>query len=144
CCDRRPASAPWSTSSSPAALSRCGKPNEGEKALLPAALLIHRNHDDHLSPSFLGPEDHPWLEVLRVERSKMEGRSERDWDERLRDPLPCEAPAAKLKLAVHGLARLSRGKVRLPVIPRRVRAALFTEAVRDPELAATRAAATLG
>jgi predicted nuclease of restriction endonuclease-like RecB superfamily len=113
--------------------------------LLPLALLIHRNKTDGLVvPSFLGPEDHPWLDVLVAERSKMNGRPEREWTERLRDPLPAEAPASKVRLAVYALGRLPGGRPRLPVVPRKIRAALFTEAVRDPALALARAASSFG
>lgn len=60
-------------------------------------------------PHFLGEHDHPWLRSLLEEHDRFVGRPQRDLDARLRQPLPCESPPEKLKLAVEVLTRVQRG-----------------------------------
>ena len=83
-------------------------------------------------PHFLGPQDHPWLRVLLEEHERFVGRTHRELEARLREPLPCESPVVKVRLAAHVLARLQgRHRIRAPVAPRRARAVLFEAAARE-------------
>jgi hypothetical protein len=85
-------------------------------------------------PHFLAPHDDPWLRCLLEEHERFVGRPQRDWDARLRDPLPCESPPGKLKLAIEVLARLGRGRRNAAVVlPKRARALVFVEAAGTPE-----------
>ena len=85
-------------------------------------------------PHFLAEHDHPWLRCLLEEHERYVGRPQRDLDARLRDPLPCESPPGKLKLAVEVLVRLGRGRRNAAVVPpKRARALVFVEAARTPE-----------
>ncbi len=85
-------------------------------------------------PHFLAEHDHPWLRCLLEEQERFIGRPQRDLDARLRDPLPCESPPGKLKLAIEVLTRLGRGRRNAAVVPpKRARALVFVEAARTPE-----------
>jgi predicted nuclease of restriction endonuclease-like RecB superfamily len=85
-------------------------------------------------PHFLAEHDHPWLRCLLEEHERFIGRPRRDLDARLRDPLPCESPPGKLKLAIEVLTRLGRGRRNAAVVPpKRARALVFVEAARTPE-----------
>ena len=57
-------------------------------------------------PHYLGEHDHPWLRVLLEEHERFIGRPQRELEARLRDPLPCESPPRKLRLAIKVLGRL--------------------------------------
>ena len=82
-------------------------------------------------PHFLGEQDHPWLRVLLEEHERFIGRPQRELDARLREPLPCESPPVKLRLAVQVLARLHRShRNRSAVPPRKARALVFETAAR--------------
>jgi hypothetical protein len=84
----------------------------------------------HLVPHFLGEHDHPWLRVLLEEHERFIGKPQRDLEARLREPLPCESPPRKLRLALQVLGRL-RPSHRKTVVPaRRARALVFGEAAR--------------
>lgn len=99
-------------------------------------------------PHFLGEHDHPWLRSLLDEYERFVGRPQRDLDARLRQPLPCESPPEKLKLAIEVLARTQRGRRTAALVPpRRARAAVFDEAARTSDTAAavlSRVAQSLG
>jgi predicted nuclease of restriction endonuclease-like RecB superfamily len=85
-----------------------------------------------LVPHFLGAHDHPWLRTVLDEHARFRGRPRRELDERLREALPCAAPAAKLRLAVHVLRRLwpaERPRGFPP--PRLLRSVVFSEAARS-------------
>ncbi len=82
-------------------------------------------------PHFLGEHDHPWLRSLLEEHERFIGRPQRDLEARLREPLPCESPPGKVKLAIHVLARLWRGHRSAAVVPpRRARTLVFGEAAQ--------------
>jgi predicted nuclease of restriction endonuclease-like RecB superfamily len=99
-------------------------------------------------PHFLGEHDHPWLRSLLEEHERFIGRPQRELDTRLREPLPCESPPGKLKLAVQVLARLRRGHRNASVVPpRRARSLVFAEAARALDASPTvlsKVAASLG
>jgi predicted nuclease of restriction endonuclease-like RecB superfamily len=99
-------------------------------------------------PQFLGEHDHPWLHVLLEEHERFIGRPQRELDARLREPLPCASPPAKLRLAVQVLARLQRSRrPRSAVPPRRARELVFQAAARAdsaPPLVLAEVAADLG
>lgn len=86
-----------------------------------------------LVPRFLGEQDHPWLRGLLEERERFVGRSQRDLDVRLREPLSCDGPPGKKALAVRVLAQLGRDVRQAAVLPRQARALVFTEAARITE-----------
>lgn len=81
-------------------------------------------------PHFLGEHDHPWLRALIEEHERFVGKPRRDLQARLREPLPCESPPRKLKLAVDVLEKLRHGQRHTAVSPRRARALVFREAAR--------------
>jgi predicted nuclease of restriction endonuclease-like RecB superfamily len=84
-------------------------------------------------PHFLEVHDYPWLRVLLEERERFVGRPQRELTARLREPLPCESPPAKLRLALHVLARQERGhRTRSAVAPRKARSVVFEAAARAP------------
>ncbi|HUG36852.1 MAG TPA: DUF790 family protein [Candidatus Limnocylindrales bacterium] len=99
-------------------------------------------------PHFLGEQDYPWLRVLLEEHERFIGRRQRELDARLRQPLPCDSPPLKLRLAVQVLARLQRGqRKRSAVPPRKARALVFGEAARGagpPPAVLSTVAANLG
>ena len=99
-------------------------------------------------PQFLGSQDHPWLRALLEEHERFVGRPQRELDARLRQPLPCQAPPMKLRLAIQVIARLQRTHGNRSVVPpRRARALVFEAAARaeEPPCAVlTAAAAGLG
>ena len=83
-------------------------------------------------PHYLGAHDHPWLRVLLEEHERFIGRPQRELEARLRDPLPCESPPRKLRLAIQVLGRLRPRSQKSAVLPRRARAHVFGEAARTP------------
>lgn len=99
-------------------------------------------------PHFLLEHDQPWLRCLLEEHERFVGRPQRDLDARLRQPLPCESPPEKLKLAVEALTRARRGhRTAAAVPPQRVRAMVFVEAARRaeaPVVVVSRVAKALG
>ena len=99
-------------------------------------------------PQFLGPQDHPWLRVLLEEHERFVGRAQRELAARLREPLPCQCPPVKLRLAAQVLARLQRSqRIRSPLPPRKARALVFESAARagaSPAAVLDAAAAALG
>lgn len=98
-------------------------------------------------PHYLGEHDHPWLRVLLEEHERFIGRPQRELEARLRDPLPCESPPRKLRLAIQVLGRLRPHNRKSAVLPRRARANVFGEAARtsaSPEAVLTAVAACLG
>ncbi len=98
-------------------------------------------------PHFLGEHDHPWLRALLEEYERFIGRPQRELDARLREPLPCESPPTKLRLAVQVLGRLRSSHRKTAVPPRRARALVFGEAGRTlapPQTILCAVAASLG
>jgi len=116
--------------------------------LLPDRLVSYSVARSLVVPHFLGAHDHPWLRSLLEEHERFVGRAQRDLDARLREPLPCESPPEKLKLAIQILARLRSGHRNAAVVPpRRARALVFVEAARAlaaPPTILSRVAASLG
>jgi predicted nuclease of restriction endonuclease-like RecB superfamily len=86
--------------------------------------------------------------VLLEEHERFVGRTQRELDARLRQPLPCQCPPVKLRMAVQVLSRLQRRhRTRSSVPPRRARALVFEAAARaaaPPSAVLTAAAAGLG
>jgi uncharacterized protein len=98
-------------------------------------------------PHYLGEHDHPWLRVLLEEHERFMGRPQRELEARLRDPLPCESPPRKLRLAIKVLGRLCPRSRKSAVLPRRARAHVFGEAARTsapPQAVWTAVATSLG
>jgi len=116
--------------------------------LLPDRLVSYSVARSLVVPHFLGAHDHPWLRSLLEEHERFVGRAQRDLDARLREPLPCESPPEKLKLAIQVLARLRSGHRNAEVVPpTRARALVFVEAARAlaaPPTILSRVAASLG
>ena len=116
--------------------------------MLPDGLLSYSGVNSVVVPHFLGEHDHPWLRVLLEERERFIGRPQRELDARLREPLPCESPPAKLRLAVQVLARLQKShRNRSAVPPRTARALVFEAAARaesPPPVVLSGVAAYLG
>lgn len=83
-------------------------------------------------PHFLGEHDHGWLRALLEEYERFVGRPWRDLDARLREPLLCESPPEKLRLAIRVLRGLPSSRRRTAVPPRRARALTFERAAQAP------------
>jgi predicted nuclease of restriction endonuclease-like RecB superfamily len=98
-------------------------------------------------PHFLGKHDQPWLRVLLEEHERFVGKPQRELEARLREPLPCESPPRKLRLALQVLGRLRPSHRNTAVPPQRARALVFVEAARTqapPETILSGVAASLG
>jgi predicted nuclease of restriction endonuclease-like RecB superfamily len=98
--------------------------------LLSADLLSYSVVGALVVPHFLGEHDHPWLRALLEEHERFIGRPQRELEARLREPLPCETPPRKLRLAVQVLTRLRPRERKTAVRPGRARALVFGEAAR--------------
>src|SRR2546430_11479572 len=117
------------------------------RVLLSADLLSYSVAGTLAVPHFLGEHDHPWLRVLLEEHQRFIGRPQRELEARLRDPLPCESPPRKLKLAIQVLGRLRLRERKSAVPPRRARAHVFGEAARtsaSPQAILSKVATSLG
>lgn len=102
--------------------------------MLPDHLVNCSVADGIVVPHFFGDHDHPWLRSLVDEYERFVGRPHRDLAARLRQPLPCEAPPEKLKLAVQVLMRAQRGRRTSALVPpRRARAMVFVDAARTAD-----------
>jgi predicted nuclease of restriction endonuclease-like RecB superfamily len=116
--------------------------------LLPDPLLSYSVVGTLVVPHFLGEHDHPWLQALLEEHDRFIGRPQRELEARLREPLPCQSPPNKLRLAIQVLARLRRGQGNTAMVPpRRARALVFAEAARaaaPPHIVLSTVAASLG
>ena len=95
-----------------------------------ADLLSYSVAETLAVPHFLGEHDHPWLRVLLEEHERFIGRPQRELEARLRDPLPCESPPRKLRLAIQVLGRLRPRERKSAVPPTRARAHVFGTAAR--------------
>ncbi len=96
-------------------------------------LLSYNVAGSVIVPHFFGEHDHPWLRVLLEEHERFIGRPQRELDARLREPLPCDSPTRKLRLAIQVLTRLRRDRRNTAAVPpRRARALVFVEAARAP------------
>lgn len=100
--------------------------------MLPEKLIPARIHGGLVIPSFLGPEDIPWVTVLLDEVDRFRGRPVRELEARLREPLPCASPHDKTRAAVCLVSSLWRGTVHAEVSPRTAREAVFSEAAQRP------------
>ncbi len=100
--------------------------------MLPEPLLNYSVVGNTLVPHFLGDHDHPWLRMILEEHDRFVGRPQREFEARLREPLPCESPSRKRKQAVYILTRLRPSHRKAAVPPRRARALVFGEAARTP------------
>jgi uncharacterized protein len=98
--------------------------------LLSADLLSYSVAGTVVIPHYLGEHDHPWLRVLLEEHERFIGRPQRELEVRLREPLPCESPPRKLRLAIQVLGRLRPRNRKSAVPPRRAREHVFGEAAR--------------
>lgn len=97
--------------------------------MLPDRLVSYNVAEAFVIPHFLAEHDHPWLRCLIEEHERFVGRRQRDLDARLREPLPCDSPPGKLKLAFEVLTRLQRGQRNTGIVPpRRARAMVFLAA----------------
>jgi uncharacterized protein len=115
--------------------------------LLSADLLSYSVAGTLVVPHYLGEHDHPWLRVLLEEHERFIGRPQRELEARLREPLPCESPPRKLRLAIQVLGRLRPHNRKSVVLPRRTRAHVFGEAARTsapPQAIWTAVATSLG
>lgn len=83
-------------------------------------------------PDYLGPDDERWLQALLDEYRRHAGGSHRRLRELLAEGLALPAPAARQSLAVSVLDGLCVEKLRPPVKPASLRAALFTAAAARP------------
>src|SRR5712692_80514 len=136
------------TNSSPETPSKWGR-LAGDVAVLVSDRLLNSDPAPRpIVPHFLDERDHPWLRCLIEEYERFIGRPQRDLDARLRQPLPCESPPEKLKLAIEALSRAQRGRRTVAVVPpKRARALVFAEAARAsaaPEAALSTVADSLG
>src|SRR2546422_7713938 len=134
CCGRARASVPRCMSLLRGIPSKSVKRAGDARALLSADLLSYSVAGTLAVPHFLGEHDHPWLRVLLEEYERFIGRPQRELEARLREPLPCESPPKKLRLAIQVLGRLRPSHRKTAVPPRRARALVFGEAARSPAL----------
>jgi hypothetical protein len=96
--------------------------------LLPESHIPFRIADGRVLPGFLDARDVPWLRVLAQEFDRFCGLPVRELLERLRQPLPCFAPAFKLRAAKAVLLRLWKSELCADVPPDKVREAVFCAA----------------
>jgi len=102
--------------------------------LLPESHIPFRIADGHVLPGFLDARDVPWLRVLIEEVDRFCGMPVRELLDRLRQPLPCAAPAFKLRAAKAVLLRLWKSELCADVPPEKVREAVFCAAAgKDAE-----------
>jgi predicted nuclease of restriction endonuclease-like RecB superfamily len=98
--------------------------------LLSADLLSYSVAGTLVVPHYLGEHDHPWLRALLDEHERFIGRPRHELEARLRDPLPCDSPPQKLRLAIQILGKLRPRERKSAVPPRLARAHVFGEAAR--------------
>src|SRR5262245_20022727 len=147
CCGPARASEPSYMSSSREIPSKSVRRGGDAWALASADLLSYSVAGTVVIPHYLGEHDHPWLRVLLEEHERFIGRPQRELEARLRDPLPCESPPRKLRLAIQVLGRLRARNRKSAVLPSRARAHVFGEAARtwaSPQAVLTSVAASLG
>jgi hypothetical protein len=99
-----------------------------------------------IQPGYLTERDHPWLRALLEERERFVGRKRSEWEQRIGDGPPLDAPRHKLAIAMRVVDRLARDAVASAVAPREIRCVLFGEAATTPdrEVALASAARKLG
>ena len=98
--------------------------------MLSADLLSYSVAGTLVVPHYLGEHDHPWLRALLDEHERFIGRPRHELEARLRDPLPCDSPPQKLRLAIQILGKLRPRERKSAVPPRLARAHVFGEAAR--------------
>ena len=81
---------------------------------------------------YLGPRDEPWLRALLEVCSRFAGKKQLELHERLKEPLPTNAPRSKLRLAVQVLERLLPEPPKREPSPREVRFRVFHAAAQSP------------
>ena len=101
--------------------------------MLPETILPLRVRDGAARLDFLGPHDHAWLQVLISEFERFEGRRQRELDRRLKEPLPCYAPWAKLKSADLILRRLWKSEAPSKLSPAKARCEVFALAAESTQ-----------
>jgi predicted nuclease of restriction endonuclease-like RecB superfamily len=106
--------------------------------LLSEKLLPAQVKDGRVLPSFLGPEDRPWVTKLLETAAASEGRRARELSLRLAGS---EAPAWKARAAAWLVQRFWRAGVKAPIEPAEARIAAFTAAAEHPGREAALAAA---
>jgi len=83
-----------------------------------------------LSPSYLGPQDYPWLRALLDEVGRFEGARRSELAAHLCEPLPVRAPRTQLRMAKSVIEHLLADRPSFTVKPREARRLLFEEAAR--------------
>jgi hypothetical protein len=100
--------------------------------LLPRSLLSFRRSDDAIVPDYLGPQDFPWIRAMLDVYIRFEGKTFRELDHRLVEPLSPEPPRPKKKRVAAVLHRLFRERSPRSHRPRQLREALFVAAASQP------------
>lgn len=100
-----------------------------DENLVPERLLQFEVSGRQALPRYLTAVDHAWLRILVEEYQRFDGKKIVHLRERLREPLPCYAPAGKAKLAMHVMDGLCADRLpKPPISPKLARCALFGEA----------------
>ena len=86
-----------------------------------------------ISPAYLSEADYPWLRALLDERERFVGHKRRHWKIRVGEPMPIAAPRTKLAVAVRVLDRMAQDQASGAARARKVRAAVFGQAAKEPE-----------
>lgn len=81
-----------------------------------------------ITPRYLDESDYPWLNALLDEYARFVGRRRSELHERMGEPLPMRAPAAKLRVAKRVLDRQYADRVASVIAPERIRQHLFDAA----------------
>src|SRR6266478_6847156 len=147
CCGRARASVPRCMSLLRGIPSKSVRRAGDARALLSADLLSYSVAGTLAVPHFLKEHNHPWLRALLEEHERFIGRPQRELEARLREPLPCQSPPRKLRLAIQVLSRFRPSPRKTAVPPRRARALVFGEAARTlapPHDVLSTVAASLG
>jgi len=100
--------------------------------LIPGSLCQYSEINGRLIPDYLGASDIPWLEALIDEFMRFEGRTVRELNKRLFEPLPVKAPEHKLRMALHVMGRMWRGNIKPVVKPAELRCRVFTHSMAVP------------
>jgi hypothetical protein len=90
---------------------------EDARGLLPDDLISCSLAAGEAMPHFFREQDHPWLQILLEEYGRFIGRPQRELEARLREPVPCESPPRKLRLAIQVLGRLRGNQRKTAVSP---------------------------
>jgi len=88
----------------------------------------------NLVPRYLGAEDHNWIFLLQQEFSRFVGKSKRQLQTRLREPLPFIAPRAKRYVVEKILWHMYRTHNVADIKPCQLRETLFLKAAQERTL----------